>query len=707
MEDRPNPQVREYLESRIADAGLLKPYRPKCHDVGQVLTLQATGVFPAHEAELDLEILKQIGGGFAGQVYRVRLLEQRGDAPIEGLEAGQVYALKILIPPSTFSRMFRDVLYAMAYQGPFSAQVNPDAIRAGALWQKLIRRGAALSLGSEKNIVDVHATLFDPDLCSYGEISEWVEGRTWRFEIDEHLLKRMRLKLDTAGGIPDDQASQEYLRKKVFMAEVVRHFHGMGAPELARQYEWWTCKSQPNALRRIGGDDLPHDGLCAIDFRAGLALLPFLPMSPGDFPLILRGLFRGRLVQFDRGNMGELDRYLVEHEEHFAHLRPAVAELEQREAAYRASLPDITHHHVKLLQPELRRSVREGFITSWKTKALVDDEHTSRLRSSTLAFGAFLLVGLLPLVSRPLRRIWGDPAYAQHVKRTLTEWGYFKARFVASQHAKLIDWHRDEKVTDERARALADRPLRTWWLGVVAGWLPGHVHRFFTDWAYCKERLWSGITYPFKLYFDNDFREDWLRDQIEEGRDDGMLSNEEADAILERIKEPFIQKYLRSVAVHACTAPITQVVAAVVAVYAMLAYGNSWAEGMALAAVIFAIFQGTPISPGSIVRGSYVAFMMIKDRDVKNYWVAGIISFWHYVGYLAFPFQMVAKYPDLARFMAGNWATKMVRIIPVFGEKGALAEHWIYDAFFNTPISFRRWVLGIFRRRKEPEGAGS
>ena len=700
METTPQLQVRQRLEEKIADAGLLKPYRPRCHDPGEVLNLHATGVFPATEADLEFEILRRIGGGFAGQVYQVRLLSVEGE--IDGLEAGQLYAVKILVPPSSFSLMFRDALYKLAYQGDFSAQVNPDAVRAGALWQKLIRHGAAESLGSERAIVDVHATLFDPDLLSYGEISEWVEGRTWRFETDEHLVRRARLKL--GDDVPADQDSQEYLRKKIFMRAVVRHFHDMGAPELARQYEWWTCKSQPNALKRSEGYDGPGDGLCAIDFRAGLALLPFLPMSPGDLLLIPRGLLQGRLVQFDRGDLAKLDAYLVAHEDHFAPLRPAVEELVEREQAYRSSLPDISHHHVRLFGADLRRSVREGFITGWQTKALVDSDHAGRLRSSTFAFVCFLLIGLIPLLGRLLRRIWGDADYAKHVHRTLTGWDYFKRRFTASQHARLIDWHRDEKVTDERALALAERPLRTWWLGIVAGWIPGHAHRFFTDWAYCKERFVDGVTYPIRLYVDADFREQWLRDQVEDGRDSGMLTEDEADQILERIEDPFIQKYLKSVAVHACTLPITQVVAALVALYAMIFLGNSWAEGLALAALIFAVFQGTPISPGSIVRGSYVAFMMIKDRNIRDYWIAALISFWHYIGYLAFPIQMVAKYPDLARFMAGNWATKMVRIIPVFGEGGALLEHWIFDMFFNTPLTFRRWFLGLRRRDEGNEG---
>ena len=227
------------------------------------------------------------------------------DGPIKGLEVGGIYAMKILIPPSTFSRLFRNAIYWMGFQGPFQLQVNPIAARAGALWQKFIRRGAKIRWGDEKTVVDIHATFVDHTLGSCGEFSEWVDGRTWRLEVDDHLdfLKKWRR------GRPvetDRLGSPEYRAKYEFMHEFVALLHDMGGHEFARQYEWSTCKSQPNCLKRKGTDNNPSGGLVAVDFRAGLALLMFLPMSPGDFKLIVKGLGRGSLVQFDRGSIKQL-----------------------------------------------------------------------------------------------------------------------------------------------------------------------------------------------------------------------------------------------------------------------------------------------------------------------------------------------------------------------------------------------------------------
>jgi hypothetical protein len=472
--------------------------------------------------------------------------------------------------------------------------------------------------------------------------------------------------------------------------------HDMGAPELARQYEWGTMKSQPNALKRIASPDGKIDDLTAIDFRAGLALLPFLPMSPADFKLIFKGLLRGNLVQFDRGDLKKLAQFINQHKEKFKDLMPAYEELEAREHRYRESLPDIFHQGLKLIyKRSLRKSVKEGLITGWECKQLVDQEHRIKLNRSSFGFVLFYIAGIIPFFGKLLRRLWGNRQYARHIQHIFTDPGYFKRTLRAKQAHSLIDWYRDGRVSEEKTFKLVDRPFRFWLQKFLIGWLPPKWHRFFTDGKYAWDSIRYTVTYPIRFYRDAEFREIWLLQQVEAGHKEGMLNDEEADYIRNRIKDPFIQKYLKCVAVHVATLPITQVISVIVALYSMIEFGKTWHEGLIIAGAILAAFQATPVSPGSLVRGTYVLYLMIKERDIKNYWIAALISFWHYIGYLGFPIQMVAKFPALSRLMAGRWATNIVHIIPVFGERGALLEHWVFDLFFNVPISLRR----MFRRK--------
>jgi len=195
------------------------------------------------------------------------------------------------------------------------------------------------------------------------------------------------------------------------------------------------------------------------------------------------------------------------------------------------------------------------------------------------------------------------------------------------------------------------------------------------------------------------FREEYLCEQVRMGRDEGMLTEDEAAKIVSQIKDPYVQKYLRCLAVHMCTLPVTQVVMviawAAVTGYCSVYRGLSWPESLAYGAAAAAAIQLMPISPGSIARGLFVLFLMVKERDIRNYYVAAPVSFLHVIGYLAFPLQIVTHNPALARFMAGRWTMQTVHIIPVFGERGGLVEHAVFDTFFNAPLSMARG----FRKR--------
>ena len=692
--------LRERLERQFHACELARPFRRSSYDPGDLLEYAITGVAPARAGRVVAKVERLVGGGFGGQVYRVELLEvQAEDGPLPGLVAGRSYAVKILKPASTFARVFRDFLYFLAYQGPFSARVNPASVRVGALWQKLIRRAAAVAFGDESAVCDTYATFYDEELQSFGEINEWIEGRLWKYEVDDRLFERW----DFRGPPPEDHNTPEYVHKKLFMRRLVELLHEMGAPELARQYEWWTCKSQPNALKRLAAEHSPRAGMTAVDFRAGLALLPFAPMSPVDVRLILSGLLRGKLVQFDRSDLARFRKFIEEHRADFEDLRPAVDELLEQEAIHRASLPDLTHHHVRLITDRrLRRSVGDGAITAWKHLGRLDDEHAASLRSRRGLLALLFAVSLLPLLGRSIVKLWGNSRAREHARRCLTSFGYLGRAMRGSRIETLIVWQRQERLCEARALALVDRPIRYWLQRILLGWLPSTWHRALVEPSFAWARIRAGVAFAVRFLREPAFREEWLLEQVDLGRQEGMLSAEEASLISEQVRDPFIQKYLKSVAVHICTLPVTQLVSVSVAIYVMIRFGKSWGEAMAYGLAVLAFFQVTPISPGSISRGSYVVYLVIRERNLRNYTVALLVSFWKYIGYLGFPLQMVRQYPALSRLMAGRWAKNMATFVPVFGETGGLLEHAVFDGFFNLPLSIRRafklhplaWSLG-------------
>jgi len=686
--------VCNLLKEKFLDQDLHRPMRVGRYDAGTQLTYDVTGVARPNKARVRLEIEKFVGGGFAGQVYRVKVLAiEAENGPIGGIEINGIYAMKILIPPSRFSLFFRNLVYRIGFQGPFQLQVNPFATRAGALWQKFIRRAAKIRFGDETAVNDIHATFVDTTLGSCGEISDWVEGRTWRLEVNDRLDLLKRFYRGKRGKSVDPKAlgSPEYRAKKQFMKDFVKLLQAMGAHEFARQYEWSTCKSQPNCLKRKGTDDDPSGGLVAVDFRAGLALLPFLPMSPGDFKLILKGFTRGSLVQFDRGNLKQLEKFVKTNQETFADMMHMLEELKTCEQVYRNSVPDMTHNHVRLLYSKrlwstMLKSTRIG----WRVRNIISSNAEKTLNKSTILTLIFSFLGIFPFLGGFLRKIWARPDWRKHYASMLTRWGYLKRSIRGKCTEKAITWHRDERVDNRKAQKIAGSFGR-YLLHLPLSILPVGLHKFITSWEYFKERWHDLFIRPVKLYFSAPLREQWLRDMVSQGQEKHILDEEDAQVIDSQIKEPFIQKYLKSLAVHVCTLPVTQIVSVTVSwIYVKMHPEMSTAEAMAAVAAILVLFQITPISPGSLVRGFYVVYMMIKDRSFKDYNIAVFLGFFKYIGYLAFPIQMTYRYPELARFMAGHWATEAVHMVPVFGERGALLEHWVFGLFYNWPLTIRR-----------------
>jgi len=709
------------LERKFREQGLFRPFRRRRYEPGAVLHYDVRGVLPDGRGRVTLEIERFVGGGYAGQVYKTRLLEiENTEGEVHGFQKGQAYALKILIPASGMSRRIRNLFYALGFQGPFSLQVTPAAGRSQALWQKFIRRAAAMEFGSPDGVVDIIATLVDRDLGGCGEISEWVDGRLWRFEVDDDLDARRAWK---PGRPEEGLGSTEYRTKHAFMDRLVKMMRRMGAVELARQYEWWSLKSQPNALKRTASDPDPHAGLVAVDFRAGMALTPVTPQCPADIKLVFQGLARGRLVQFDKGDFGTLEKFVSEHSEAFAGMEAVLAELKREDRAYRDSLIDLTYHHVRLFGGRLRRAIMNAFRESWRIRNMTDERTAARLDKSGLLSLIFLLwpflalatpallifawpgpvwwkypLWLVPLFLAPfLRSLWGWADLRRHYAKMAMSPAYFLRAGRARIAEALIRWHRAGRVSEERALKIAGRPWR-YYLHLPLSVLPIGFHRFLTDKAYFKERLQIMFVRPVRLFFKAEEREKWLLDMIAQGERNRMLLPVEADRIRAQIKEPYIQKYLKSLAVHLATLFVSETVYVTVALVYILTHPDlTWQQATLHAGVIVGALNLLPVSPGSLVRGIYVVGLMIKERNFRDYNIAFGLSFLKMIGYLAFPIQMAYRYPDLARFMAGHWATEAVHVVPVFGERGAWLEHFVFDAFYNYPLTIRRRI----KRRTE------
>jgi hypothetical protein len=677
------------LQTAFEQLGLFRPGRTGHYESGAELSYDFEPIDGSERAKVKLVVEKFVGGGFAGQVYKVKILEIDKPEVCPDLAAGNIIAMKILVPPSSFSKLFRNFLYWVGFGSSFQPQVNPAAAKAGALWQKFIRRAAKIRFGDEKSVVDVFGTFVDSQIGSCGELREWIEGRTWRLEVDEHvdLLKKWRKNKRVNY---QKLGSPEYRAKYTFMREFVKLLHEVGAYEFARQYEWTTLKSQPNCLKRLDGHNEPDKGLAAVDFRAGLALLPFLPMSPGDVKLIFQGIKRGSLVQFDRGDLNKLKNFIDSYKEHFSDMEGLFEKLALAEDVYRNSMPDITHNHIRLLYDgKLWTTIFDSAVAGWKVRNIVDEKGFEELRRSKIKTFLFFLLGLLPILGGVFRKFWCNEDWRKHYIGILTSLEYFKKALRGRMLELAVNWHRNGRLSQEKAEEILQQPWRILYHLPFLLLISARLHRFLTDWQFAREKIYLITVRPVMLYFNAQLRREWLFDMVKQGQKKHILTDEDTQTILSQVDEPFIDKYLKSLAVHICCLPVTHVVAVIVAVIYWLTHRNephAWIYGLG----IIGFFQVIPVSPGSLTRGLYVVYVALRDRSFKDYNIAIFLGFLKYVGYLAFPIQMTYRYPALARFMAAHWATDAVHTVPVFGEGGALLEHGVFCLFYNWPLTIRR-----------------
>lgn len=683
----------------IARNPILKITPRRTHyDAGDNLTLQIKGVIPGAQGQAILAVEKFIGSGFAGQVYRCRLksLQLSNGSHIEDLEEGKLYSVKINVPHSSFSTHFRNLIYWLAFQGSFRAQNNESACHSGLLFQKLMRRAAKKIFGSEKAVKDVFAYFYDSNLNAYGEISEWVVGRMWKLESDQKLRGRKKWKSVSLAEV----GSPEYIAKRRFMANIVTLAHEMGAAEFARQYEWWTMKSQSNSLYRLDFSytNEPGQNLCAIDFRTGLALLPFLPMSPVDIKLIFQGFMRGNLVQFDRNNIKKARVFFENNSDLFSDMQPAIQEFFKQDRAYRRSLPDITHHGFHLIfDSQLRKDVRIGLAESYYFSGLIDESFLEKLKAEKFCgiFPFFYLLGVLPFLGKKVRKFWGNVNYRKHIFNRLTNFTYFKASLNSSTANTLANWHQSGRVDEKHVNFLLKLPLLFIFEKFTLGFFPVIIHNFILRPSILWHFFFDWFLFLKHFIFNSNFREQWLLTEIELGREDGIVSQKEAAQLKVITKDPYVARYLKYLGVHFFSAIFTRIVSFSTGffwAFWLLAQGNSWGEAIAAFGLTILFFQVFPISPGSIFRGLFVIYLIIRDRNIRGYLIAAPVSFIKTIGYLAFPLQMATTYPQLAKFMASRWTIMATRFIPVFGERGTLLEHLVFDAFFNYPQKFFIWA---------------
>ncbi|RMD97799.1 MAG: hypothetical protein D6812_14565 [Deltaproteobacteria bacterium] len=667
---------RRWLRRIVTSSGLLVPLTCSGHEVGECLEVTLTDLDGRSRA-VSFEIVAEIGGGYAAQVYRARLLSVHPtDTP---LRPGESYAIKCFVPRGKWRRRLRDLLFLLGFQAPFPFTGNEDAVACGMLWQALIRRAAHARFGDPQTVVRPFGYFFDERLKSFAEVNEWVDGRLSPFEPDPRLLPRFFERITArVRGLPPppDSPSTAFERKRRFMARFVELLREVGAPELARQYLWWTGKSQPNVLER--SDSRGGERFVAIDFRPGMTVLPCLPLSPADFGFILQGLRRGVLVQFDRGDPEALERFACRHPQAFEGAWTWIAALKEREARYRRSMPDVFHHRLRLLRDRsLREAIRHQRITGWERAGQISPSRATRLHEGGRGYLPLLFTSLLPIVGKRFQRLLGNERYRAHLYAVGFDSGYRKRFLDAFVATDLLEWLRAGRIGEVQAIGLYRNRRRFWLHRLFLSVLPAPLHRAVGDPRHLIERIRVTLRGGWRFLRDPAHRLGWLVERIEEAARESGLDPRDTEGFDEDLHDPQLDRYLVDLGVGLLLKPTSQLA------YLGLA-GYAAATGDLFPLLLLCAL---PISVSGTLRAFYLGLRAWHFRNFGGYRTAILLSPLKGIGIVALPIQMIQRFPHISLLLGSAFIRRLVSHVPVFGERGGLCEYLAFRLCYDLPRS--------------------
>jgi hypothetical protein len=648
-----------------------------------------TPVFGLDGARLGEELFRvdhSPGSGFAGQVLRAEPL--RGviwDGT--GVDARKPVALKILRPRSAMKTAFRDWLFRLCYQTSYAARLEESALRAGMIWQEILRQAVQIEFGDRLSVARPLGYYWDASIGSFVEVHQWIDSRASAYEVDEALFLQGR-------PLQSGKNPTEMEQKRQVMERLVDLCHRIGAPGLARQYEWYTFVSQANVLTRIDSS-IGAPKLAVVDCRPGLAIPFFLPLSPAHLRIILKGLRASTLVHFDQCDLAQLDAWQASHPRLAEGLQPLVDRLRIDDTCYRDGLPDLWQRRLHFWTDESQwAKVRLSRLSTWQRLGLLSTRSVKRLKTSQGLFLATLLLDNLPVIGTWLLGWLGNIAHRRHLVALVFNPSYRRRAIDAGLRVDLEDWQTVGRIPIERVQHLKGSSKSYLAEKFALGWLPVGFHRLLVDAQARRRLIHERLVLPLDLFFRESKRREWVCAVVEKQCLRGLVSSEKAAELCAQAGEPRLQGFVRDLGFSLGLEFFSKLVYLSLAVYGFSS-GDFLLFGLALLG---------PVPPSGVVRALYSLARLIwglprvirqnDRRELASLCLGLAVAPWRFIGNLFAPLEMLFYYRRLSLLLADHFISQMVHGIPVFGGEGRLLEYWAFQVTFNLPLSlYRRIVL--------------
>lgn len=637
MEKRYKPLVKEFAEGAEIKANLSR-------------------IDSAVPQPKTYKIIRAVGSGFASQVY------QATD------EEGNIVALKAFRSPGKKEKI-RDFLHHLAWGLPLPVRVSEDAIRVAEGWHDVLSKALKVEGIEDLTLPHSYGHFLSKELGSLVGVYSW-------FENDP-----------PAPPVHGSKGEADYRAKKEVIKKIYKLGQKIGFKDGARQFDWWTLVSPLNILTK---DANGQRSFCAPDTIPGLPIFPFIPFSPGDIPRAIKIPFQGRMVHFDQTDFKALDYYISWHETAFRELIPTIKKLKEADQRYRRSLPaPLTQFWGRYLNPENRRLMRGLVAQTLEIDQAVDTQTALAINNSDI--DAIFHLGLynIPLIGPKIQRMGFHGGYQEHLKQLVLD-----GKYRHTQNLKTIaGWEKEGRLGAARLvrleeldlAVLAERPYSV---------LPAKLHRFLTDDGYFAKKnislvkkVWSGIK-----MVSREHRRDWLIRKIEEGEQNGLVTNKQSETLLQQAESKEADTLIKDTLITTIGAWGVSTIISGELIREALETGNYQLAALITAQLVPGIAK---ISIASLLRGAYLSGRTIQDRYLKpasdNLHPAAeilnlIASSTAPFGNLSAPIRAMGRLPELSSFLATHYLDKTIKHIPIWGGRGTVTESFFYQILLNPLI---------------------
>ncbi len=607
----------------------------------------------------DLGVLTVDGGKYPVAITQLRVLGHGRAAEARLVRAkdrdGHEYlSVEKVFRPGLLTR----TIYRAAFQSPFAYQDNAAAICA-SYYRRRVAAAIIKALAPEARVAMPLYVRWDAQSQAMVLASEFIRGRgVTPAPVDSKMIRRgitgLYSKPETSDETPPEIDQLVGLMTKLETLLVNSGMVGSG---------WQVCKramvSTANLLRT-------ENGYVVVDLESGIpsVLVP---------SYIAAGFKLRSLPLFDDLNPAKLTTWIEEHRDA---LQAVMSRLEldqfdsdvirliEHDANWKQAETAILRRPLRLLTSDFRDRYRARVLDSWTRRDISDQTTIDSMRDGGRFFTSMIFwLGLIPgRVGRFFQRYFANTRYRNGVKRWIGDSQYRDQAIAEYVSAKVDQWQQD-------ARLSSGHPLPAMGASFVMHWAlskvtPALLHRWISDPAYRKQRQTRMFLFCVSGRFQRELGRLYIRSRILMWQQEQRLGEAEVQRLNAQLDNHGVDEYVRGFGMH-------------VGLKLLMPFVMSLKVGGAAASVA----SGNPF---------YFLFMLMlvpmlrtaitiwrkfaTGRPMADYRDALIVGILPVVGSIAYPVQMHCKFPDLSLFLLRDFASRLGRMIPIYGGKDSRTE---------------------------------